>query len=72
MEPICQFCEAESPRWQLVERATDERGSEICQSCVDVLYGRVRCADGSFVHNFQGQPTCPGCGWAGIEGSSDA
>lgn len=38
MEPVCQFCLAENPRWRLVERATDERSSEVCQSCIEALH----------------------------------
>jgi hypothetical protein len=28
--------------------------------------GPVPCADGTFVHDFKGQPVCPACGYAGI------
>lgn len=29
--------------------------------------GLHECADGSLVHDFEGQPTCPKCGFEGIK-----
>lgn len=42
MEPICQFCGAENPMWQLTERSTGTPGPEVCQRCLELLHVHLK------------------------------
>lgn len=39
----------------------------VVKRLVDAIGGPRRCADGSLVHDFKGQSSCPSCGISGLE-----